>query len=312
MFFVCTLPPPAPCCSLPPAGGGGGSPSDDRSETPDSGAVAEQPGTATPDDSGSPGNGPSETSNPFETAASRQLNSELTGLLRTADTVIFTDVVSLERSTELNRISRLDFGNSFTLNPSPYGSRDSWENIATMPAVQEGGVWLFHSRWADCNDAACSAPVTIAESYGGWLDHNFFYVTFFVDGGPVRVDDESQIGWSLGNDTGSVPVDGSANWTGAMVATDLRREEIVRGDAELMVDFGAASVDVAFTDIRELETGAERAAIRFDAVPMSSRGFEAGADGHRITGAFYGPAHVEAGGVFEHEHTFGAFGATRR
>lgn len=294
--------------------GGGGSPSDDRTtETPGDEAVAEQPGTATPGDSATPGDGPSETSNPFESAASRQLNSELTSLLQETDTAVFTDIVSSESRTPSV------FGKSYTLNPSPFGRGDTWEHIATMPAVQESGVWLFHrSLLADCNDndPACSAPFTSAETYGGWLDHSFFYVVFIVDGASLstastRVDDETYIAWSLGNDTGSVPVDGSAIWTGAMVATDTRRQEIVRGAAELTADFSASSVDVAFTDIREPASGAGRPAISFDDVPLTARGFEAGTDGHRITGTFYGPAHMEAGGVFEHEHTFGAFGATR-
>lgn len=288
--------------------GGGGSPSDgSMEETPGDSAVAEQPGTATPDDSATPGNGPPDSPSPFETAASRQLSLELTRLLRGGDTYVLTDALS-----SLNRKPQTDSGDSYALN-SYVDDDGEIENIATMPPVQDDGVWLFQSRLADCNDDDCSAPVTHAENYGGWLDHSFFYVTFMVNLQTFSfLDDEAYSGWSFGDDTGSVPVDGSANWAGLMVAADFQRQEIVRGDAELTVNFGASSVDVAFTDIRELDTGAERAAIRFDAVPLSARGFQSGADGHRITGTFYGPAHAEAGGVFEHEHTVGAFGATRQ
>ena len=286
--------------------GGGGSPSDDRSETPDNEAVAEQPGTATPDDSGSPGDGPSETSNPFETAASRQISSELTRLYRGADTYILTDILSSQ-----NRVAPTDFGDSYAL--TSYVDDDAEiEQVATMSPVQEDGVWFYSSLLADCNDQACSAPVTHAENYGGWLDHSFFYVTFIVNPQGSGINDEAYVGWSFGDDTGTVPVDGSANWAGLMVAADFQRQEIVRGDAELTVNFGASSVDVAFTGIRELDTEAERDAIRFDAVRLSARGFQSGTAGHRISGAFYGPAHEEAGGVFEHEHMVGAFGATRQ
>ena len=263
--------------------------------------------------SGGGGMDASETSNPFESEASRQLNSELTNLIRGADTMVMTDIVSSGPSTGLNRTAPTDFGGSYEMRPYPFGDEAAIEDIAVMPSVLQDGVWLFRSRSANCENTECAAPVTVAENYGGWLTHSYFQVIFAVDGEFFGhgIDDEQFTAFSVGNDTGSIPINGSATWSGAMMATDLQHQEIVRGDAELSVNFSATSVDVAFTDIRELKSGATRAAIHFNNVPLSARGFQSGAAGHRITGVFYGPEHAEVGGVFEHEYTFGAFGAVR-
>ena len=80
------------------------------------------------------------------------------------------------------------------------------------------------------------------------------------------------------------------------------------GDARLTVDFDTRDVDVAFTGIAE--RGAGRAI-----VPMRSEGLamaDGAVRGTGIEGRFYGSAHQEAGGVFDHNSILGAFGARRQ
>lgn len=146
--------------------------------------------------------------------------------------------------------------------------------------------------------------------YGGWLQHNFFFAEGYL------YEDREVAGAvayaaSVGDATGSVPVSGSATWRGVMAAAEIVREEAVQGDATLTADFAASNIDVAFTNIRDTETGAARASIMFDNVPFTSDGFASHANG-RIEGKFYGPGHVEAGGIFERGNTIGAFGARRQ
>ena len=88
------------------------------------------------------------------------------------------------------------------------------------------------------------------------------------------------------------------------------RAEGHQADAVLTADFAASNIDVAFTNVRDIETGAARAGFGFSDVPLSGTGF-ASRVGGRIEGAFYGPAHAEVGGTFEHGNTIGAFGAIR-
>lgn len=147
--------------------------------------------------------------------------------------------------------------------------------------------------------------------WGGWLDHTAFLVV-----GEAIEDAEGYgvgagFGVSLGVAAGNVPVSGSATWRGVMIGYDFPRDEGLLGDAALTADFATASVDVVFSDVHELETGAARAGFGFNDVPLSGTGF-ASRVGGRIEGAFYGPSHAEVGGIFEHGNTIGAFGAQRQ
>ena len=86
------------------------------------------------------------------------------------------------------------------------------------------------------------------------------------------------------------------------------------GDAALNYDMNAGGLDVAFSSIKNIDRGAAHSTptVMFTDVPISTRGtFEAGFVGNRIQGGFYGPAHIEAAGIFEQSNIVGAFGARR-
>lgn len=116
---------------------------------------------------------------------------------------------------------------------------------------------------------------------------------------------------SLGMGSGSNPLTGSATWTGVMAGVKVGGSSLgaeVTGDAEMTVDLGASSLDLAFTNIAEPVSGALSNDILWQDVSMQSGSFQAvGLDGR-----FYGPNHEEAGGIFEHSGIAGAFSLARQ
>ena len=115
---------------------------------------------------------------------------------------------------------------------------------------------------------------------------------------------------SVGHASAANPVSGSASWAGAMTGVKVGESGLgaeVVGDAAMTVDFAGASLDLAFTDVAELSSGAEVGDIRWRDVPMEAGSFED--DG--LDGRFYGPDHEEAGGVFERDDIAGAFSLKR-
>ncbi len=151
-------------------------------------------------------------------------------------------------------------------------------------------------------------------SLAGWTDHHAFGASFSTEADASNVATAVAFsGTSIGNDTGSNPVSGSATWRGVMTAydtSDVANVLALQGDARLTVDFAASNLDASFTNIHD-EDLARRRNIRFDDVPMTAGGFAQQGTNRSIEGTFYGPGHVEAGGVFEHGDTVGAFGALR-
>ena len=159
------------------------------------------------------------------------------------------------------------------------------------------------------------------EAYGGWLEHSLFgtRLTLFTDeAGPSR-GASIVSSYSLGFSTGENPSDeGSARWEGLMLGRDLRasagRGQVIRGDADVTVEFGVAAVtaDVAFTDIVNIETGAAQNDMAWRGMALEDGGFaRRNAPGDTVSGRFYGPSEEEVGGVFERDGIAGAFGGRR-
>ena len=170
--------------------------------------------------------------------------------------------------------------------------------------------WLDYSRF----------PFTVggggAFGYGGWLDHS----GFFVEGLPIPLDDAHGValyyGLSFGTASNSPPTSGNASWNGVMVATDISgagRENIIQGDADLSVDFGAATVDLSFSNVWDLNAGTARTGTAWSDMPVTAAGEFSGTNAQGETaGRFYGPAHEEAGGTFTYDDLAGAYGLKRQ
>lgn len=177
-------------------------------------------------------------------------------------------------------------------------------NAATF-ALAKHGITLFK-----INEGASDGSF---ESYGSWMDHSGFSVNAFTSHEFVSF----RHGMAGGDLTGTRPAS-TATWTGLMVgtpATGSRRNNLLQGDAALTYDF-SGSLDASFTNIKDITRNRDHSVqtIRFENVPVSTRGtfFHARSDNSRIEGAFFGPGHAEATGVFEKSNIVGAFGAKRQ
>ena len=162
--------------------------------------------------------------------------------------------------------------------------------------------------------------------YGGWLD----YSGFLVEGVPITLGDESDVylyfGRSIGIASGSRPTSGSVSWNGVMVATDVSgagRENIIQGEADLSIDFGAQTVDLSFSKVQDLTAGTTRPDTMWRDMPVTAAGAFTGTNAQGETqGRFYGPVpgapgytgpgHEEAGGTFTYDDLVGAYGLKRR
>lgn len=148
------------------------------------------------------------------------------------------------------------------------------------------------------------------QSYGGWLDGSIFAVS-------AAVFDESLAvlaGFSAGNDSGSNPTGtGSAAWSGIMVGAfhrSISRIDVIQGDASIDIDdLSSPDVDVAFTDIKNLDARSDVDAMSWSNLVLNNGAFAA-VDGS-IEGAFYGANHEEVGGAFDRNNIIGSFGASR-
>ena len=103
-----------------------------------------------------------------------------------------------------------------------------------------------------------------------------------------------------------------------MLGRDMRaspgRGQVIRGDADVTVDFAADSMtaDVEFTDIVNIETGDLQDDMAWLGMAVEDGGFaERTAPDDTISGRFYGPGEEEVGGVFERDGIAGAFGGRR-
>ena len=129
-------------------------------------------------------------------------------------------------------------------------------------------------------------------------------------------------GIALGELTGAPPA-GSATWLGLMagtpVAGDARGERLV-GDAVLTYDFPAGdgtgpTLRAAFGGITNIDQGTAHTVeeVIFSNLAVGLDGtFARGQSGARVQGAFHGPNHAEAAGIFEQSGIVGAFGAARQ
>ena len=162
--------------------------------------------------------------------------------------------------------------------------------------------------------------VTDFKTLGGWLDHSAFAVDVnsVVSGVSDGVDLRGTgfaVAYSLGDATGTTPAFGDATWTGTMVGGDTsltaNRGNRIMGDATLTFDLPQSTLDVTFTNIRDIDAGRPHAHITWQNIPVTSGSFSTGFIGNSINGRFYGRNHEEVGGIFERNQIAGAFGAKR-
>lgn len=214
---------------------------------------------------------------------------------------------------------RFDFGSSH------FAARleDSLELKPETRAVN--GVTLVEGFGLRSGDRAFRAKF-----YGGWLEDGAFFVnetTLTVrdksgqPDGLGTVFDASALG--MANDAAPAPLQGmSATWTGMMIGADVSdtvtRGQFLRGNARLVIDdLASPDVDVVFSDLRDLETGARlagRTIAPWQDIPLAGGSFgskPAGSDDY-VQGRFVGEDHAGVVGIFERSNVVGSFGGNRQ
>lgn len=155
-------------------------------------------------------------------------------------------------------------------------------------------------------------------SYGGWLTGSVFGLEAII-GTPSEEDRANGVenvywyaSYSFGNNIGTNPSSGTAQWDGVMVGT-TQTGDIVQGLAVVDIDdFNNPEVDVEFNSIRNLDTGAIVTNMGWTNMTLMNGNFSHTSSlGGHIQGAFYGSIHDEVGGIFDRNDIIGAYGATR-
>ena len=119
-----------------------------------------------------------------------------------------------------------------------------------------------------------------------------------------------------GDRSGTRPTE-RATWEGRMLGYQPGLEPgddpFVEGDARVSVSLFRNTVDMYFSRVRSLDGERRVLAFGFDDIELSEDGSFAGFDDGYVEGAFFGPAHEEAAGMFQHngKNVLGSFGAVQ-
>ena len=284
--------------------GGGGSSSSSLGQEPSVGAVQSATG-ATP---------------PVETAAEQDTRSS--GILSRADSVLSSG--GYGEPSDGGRTVRGQSSCSGTIcsiREDFYGIRGTFslsdltfDTAAGEPVGTKHDVTLLRLTGAHPSFPGSDASFS---ALGAWMDHSGFLVQ--EDRGTPIGGVPANLRWSIagGDLTRSRPL-GNATWRGLMVGTPAGgsgKGQRLQGDATLTYDLDSATLDAAFTSIRNVDRLQPHSvsAVRFDDINVSNGGtFQAGSLDNQIQGGFYGPDHAETTGVFEKSNIIGAFGAKKQ
>ena len=171
-------------------------------------------------------------------------------------------------------------------------------------------------------------------AFGAWMDHGFFLVETFAMQGDVGSSHYHSTWFGDASHSGPLTSQSdTATWSGVMSGVEASLSSgpgaFVHGDSAVTVSGLAAgagvSVDVAFTNIVNEDTGAGIGDMVWRGLPLQGRefgtdnvlfndgsgyfrdgSFGAAAQGS-IYGRLYGPGHEEVGGLFHRDGIAGAF-----
>ncbi len=249
-------------------------------------------------------------------------------LVQSADSLLISDGLARDPDGEFFRSDTVCSSDASctTTDPDGFSSTNSLSDllyndldVESLRAVATyRGVSLGKVRTSDTYSfSGEEIPVDIF-NYGGWLEHSFFVVQFeeVTERGDYQ-GTKLAGGVSIGDATDTNPDAGSGTWSGVMVGIDgsgtATQDHVIQGDADITIaDFSNPQVDVAFTNVYDLDAGTQRNDMTWSGIDLASGEFETGQDGNSIEGRFYGPNHEEVGGVFERNRIIGAFGASRQ
>ena len=140
-------------------------------------------------------------------------------------------------------------------------------------------------------------------AYSGWETPDGALWDFFIRGTGFQ-----------GDVSGSRP-QGNATWQGRMVGYQsgpgAGEDPFVQGGATVRLSLGRDRVDIGFSGVTGMDSGRPLEDFGFDNIPLAADGAFDGFDGGPVEGAFFGPAHEEAAGMFHKNdnNVTGSFGA---
>ena len=184
-------------------------------------------------------------------------------------------------------------------------------------ASEVGDLPIF--KWSVDKNFGSNSHVSIT-NYGAWLDHSAFVVsTQRFDVSPGSHQAAFGASWGRRSQDQSFPLEGKAQWNGAMLAIDPTSEEVFAGEAGASISFSSAgpTMRIGFTEIAGIESGARRDDIEFPTVDVTKERFVSWegddffASKHRVNGRFFGPNFAEIGGVFDSDGLAGSFGGRK-
>ena len=193
-------------------------------------------------------------------------------------------------------------------------ARCDYGDTAFTPIMTKNGVRLAKSRE---RESYGDGGVETTVGYGGWMDHSLFAVRVQIetyDGGSF-INGVTGYSLALGDAPETNPSTGTFSWNGVMVGrnSDIASSavsNVVQGDAAIAAELSQAgdmSVDVTFSNIKDLNTNRSIANMTWMDLSVTDGSFDSGT----IEGSFYGPQHEEVAGVFHRNYVMGAFGARR-
>ena len=230
-------------------------------------------------------------------------------------------------------------GRSFLVYGLAAADDPDFDGLSSDPVVEGGGFAQYrgvslggfserqYQREEDVDRGLLIKIDTDIRSVEGWMQYSKFAIQInsitdgFIQAGRYYRDFTGQryaVGTSIGQLSGTNPVEGNATWEGVMVGGRISDSpeigDPLRGDATLTFDFADAELDVAFTNIRTLTIAREPATyddMTWENLAVRDGRFGGGFDEPTIEGRFYGPNHEEVGGIFQRNRIVGAFGAQR-
>ena len=194
-------------------------------------------------------------------------------------------------------------------------------NVAEFqPLFTRNGIdiWQIRSQLEDAPNNGHVNNLIV----GGILDNSLFGLELIGFYQGTRATSAEGDLFSFGNSPGTNPSStiSSATWTGVMLGVDysqvtnsLDQLRPLHGDTSIVVEGldATPTVDVTFTNIRNLNTGAGYTLDGWADIPLSNGFFRTGSGTNKIEGTFYGSEHQEVGGHFEQGRIIGAFGGKR-
>lgn len=194
------------------------------------------------------------------------------------------------------------------------------------------GDWISEDMFADRGDISISRRYAGGgdggtgrhdrDGYYGTMKHAAFgtgfyrYVNWLQADGSVW--DFAVVGAGFQGEISGTRPSGRATWDGRMLGFQQGvapgEDPYVEGSATVSLSLSRNLVDIGFSDVHSMDRMRSLADFGFDRIPLASDGTFDGFDGGPVEGAFFGPAHEEAAGMFHHNanSTIGSFGAVRR